>query len=231
MTIKNSRKRNTNAPLGPFPPHAQFTDFLPEADHRALLAYAIAQENSFKPATVYSGEGGGQTKYDPTTRQALKLRSLGIFEALVRERLLDVLPSITDASGYHGPEPKSIEFELNAYGDGAHFRPHIDIPIGPGRKPLSKEEGEDRVVSAVYYFHQEPKGFSGGELRIYRFLADASDEAAKINNSNALMPIQNSLVVFPSWATHEVERVSCPSGIFADYRFALNCWFCRRLAD
>jgi hypothetical protein len=23
--------------------------------------------------------------------------------------------------------------------------------------------------------------------------------------------------------------VSCPSGRFADYRFGLNCWFCREL--
>ena len=87
-------------------------------------------------------------------------------------------------------------------------------------------EGEDRVISAVYYFYREPKGFSGGALRLYRFGADAQDPAADAG-SIAFEPRQNSLVCFPSWAKHKVEAVSCPSGKFEDYRFGLNCWFCR----
>jgi Rps23 Pro-64 3,4-dihydroxylase Tpa1-like proline 4-hydroxylase len=38
-------------------------------------------------------------------------------------------------------------------------------------------------------------------------------------------PLHNSLVVFPAWLPHEVLKVSCPSGRFADSRFAINCWF------
>ena len=156
---------------------------------------------------------------------------MGSFEPLLREKLFGEFSRIKAASGYRGKEPRSIELELNAYGDGAHFVPHIDISVGVGRRQIGKEDGEDRVISAVYYFYQEPKAFRGGALRLYRFGADASDPGAQEENSIAFEPIQNSLVIFPSWAMHCVEPVLCPSGVFADYRFALNCWFCRRLTD
>ena len=45
----------------------------------------------------------------------------------------------------------------------------------------------------------------------------------------AIEPIDNSLLVFPSWAQHGVEQVNCPSGEFDDYRYAVNCWYCRPL--
>ena len=74
------------------------------------------------------------------------------------------------------------------------------------------------MISAVYYFHNIPKGFSGGNLRLFRFGSEEADDGV------AIEPIDNSLVEFPSWVRHQVERVSCPSGDFADYRYALNCW-------
>jgi Rps23 Pro-64 3,4-dihydroxylase Tpa1-like proline 4-hydroxylase len=83
------------------------------------------------------------------------------------------------------------------------------------------------VISAVDYFFREPKGFTGGALRLYRFGADPSDCGER--DCVAFEPVQNRVVIFPSWARHGVERVSCPSAEFADFRFALNCWFCRRI--
>ena len=84
------------------------------------------------------------------------------------------------------------------------------FPIGPDRKPLGARKGEDRVISAVYYFHNLPKGFSGGRLRLFRFGSDPADHDD--GDNIAIEPIDNSLLVFPSWAQHGVERVSCPSG-------------------
>jgi Rps23 Pro-64 3,4-dihydroxylase Tpa1-like proline 4-hydroxylase len=209
------------------PPHAVFEDFLAEADRRALLEWAIGAQDEFKPAKVFYGEGGTLKKLDPTRRNALKHYGAGPLEPVLRERLIGALPEIIAAAGYSGPEPRSIEFELNAYGDGAHFAPHIDIPLGPNRKPAGELEGEDRVITAVYYFHSEPKVFSGGALRLYRFGADP--DRARPADSIAFEPKQNSLVVFPSWAMHWVEPVRCPSSRFADFRFGLNCWLCRRI--
>ncbi|MGH6705299.1 MAG: 2OG-Fe(II) oxygenase [Sphingomicrobium sp.] len=212
---------------GPMPPHAQFRDFLDKPTHQALLEWVAAQRANFVEATVTKSKAGHGTRLDPEVRIALKLGNLGPMEAELSERLLEALPDAMAAVGSRGTEPRSLELEITAYGDGAHFKPHLDIPIGPDRNPLGARKGEDRVISAVYYFHNQPKGFSGGRLRLFRFGSDPSNCAE--GDSVAVEPIDNSLLVFPSWAQHGVERVSCPSGEFDDYRYAVNCWYCRPL--
>jgi Rps23 Pro-64 3,4-dihydroxylase Tpa1-like proline 4-hydroxylase len=42
-----------------------------------------------------------------------------------------------------------------------------------------------------------------------------------------LEPRNNRLIAFPSFVPHEVRRVACPSGEFADSRFAINVWLSR----
>ncbi len=211
---------------GLVPPHTQLFDILRQDEHAELLAWAIGSEPKFEPAKVYlhSGEDGAQV--DPKQRVAMKFRGLGPMAELMRGRLMERLPEIADGTGYRGPSPTSIEFELNAYGEGGHFGRHIDVSTGKDRRPLGGRTGADRILSAVYYFYSEPKAFSGGALRLYRLVADKSETD---DSFVAYEPLQNSLVAFPSWAPHSVERVSCPSGRFADYRFGLNCWFCRTL--
>ena len=212
---------------GPMPPHAQFMDFLDAEMHQALLDWVSAKRGDFAQATVTKSKAGHGTRLDPEVRIALKLGDLGPLEPKLSEQLLAVLPEAMAAVGSRGMEPRSLELEVTAYGDGAHFKPHLDIPIGPDRNPLGAHKGEDRVISAVYYFHNQPKGFSGGRLRLFRFGSDPAehDDADCI----AIEPIDNSLLVFPSWAQHGVEQVNCPSGEFEDYRYAVNCWYCRPL--
>ncbi len=214
-------------PKAPFPPNATLEGFLPEPDRRALVDWAIASQAEFKPSFVFRGPGGRERQVDPSFRNSLRHVGIGPFEPLFRDRLLASWTEIASATGYRGPPLTSLEFELNAYGEGAHFRPHIDIPVGPDRRNVGAKEGEDRVISAVYYFYREPKGFSGGALRLYRFGTDTSDLAAAEADSIPFEPRQNVLVCFPSWAKHMVDMVHCATGRFEDYRFGLNCWFCR----
>jgi len=210
------------------PPHVQLFDVLEATERAELLAWAIRNQASFEPARIYEHGGRGGRRVDPDERIALKLREFGPLRPFLEKRLLERLPEIMERTGYRGAPPLSLELELNAYGEGGHFARHIDIPAGPGREPLGEKEGEDRVLSAVYYFYSEPKGFSGGALRLFRFGASQSDQ----NDPEDILiyePQQNSLIAFPSWVSHEVEHVSCPSGQFEHYRFALNCWFCARV--
>ena len=214
---------------GPLPPYAQFFDFMSESDQSRLLDWALSNAGRFKPATVTKGRIDSKGRLDPESRIALTTRELASVEPLVRQPLLDVLDDAIARTGTGGSRPTSLELEIAAHGDGAHFAPHLDIPIGAKRKPLASEPGFDRIISAVYYFYAEPRAFSGGSLRLYRFGCEPQENGADANNYVDIEPVQNSLVVFPSWATHEVRRVSCPSGDFRDYRFALNCWYCRPL--
>src|SRR5881628_3574022 len=135
----------TATTVGPLPPHGVIDGFLPDAERRALLDWVMSQRAAFKPAKVFAGEGGRHEHEDPRLRIALKLYGIGPFDALVREHLLANLPQILAFAGYNRPDPRSIEFELNAYGDGAHFGPHIDIPVGAGRRTVGEEDGEDRM--------------------------------------------------------------------------------------
>lgn len=216
---------------GPLPPHTRLPDFLPPGEHRALLDWALANRHRFAPATVTAGRIDSEERVDSDRRVAGILRDLGPLQPVLRKRLLDALPMIVAGTGSGGPAPRSLELELAAHGDGAHFAPHVDVPIGTGRKPLGGRAGfnDDRLLSAVYYFHAEPKAFTGGELRLFRFGADPAEITTAPGDHIDLEPLQNSLVAFPSWAPHEVRRVSCPSRSFANYRFALNAWYCAPL--
>ena len=207
------------AVLGPMPPWHQFLDVLPPGEHRALLDWTLANRDRFQPARVLGG-------VDPSLRVAATLRDLGPLRSALEARLLEMLPEIFRRSRVRPFEPEYLELELAAHGDGAFFSPHTDIPMGQGRKPLGGDARgrHDRLLSAVYYYYREPKAFSGGALRLFRFGgAEGPDDRIEVE------PKQNSLLVFPSWARHEVMRVDCPSRAFEDYRFAVNAWFCRSL--
>ncbi len=123
-------------------------------------------------------------------------------------------------------EIEYLELEIAAHGDGAHFGAHTDIPIGAGRAPLGGDRSgtQDRILSAVYYFHREPKSFTGGQLRLHRLCTNGEP-----GNHVDIEPEGNSLLIFPSWAAHEVRAVQCPSSRFEDNRFSVNCWLCKTL--
>lgn len=210
---------------GPLPPWHQFRNVLSDDEHRLLLDWTLSQRERFRPAGI-AGKG-----VDPERRIAEKLLDLGPAAAPVEARLRALLPEIFARTGTRPFELEHLELEIAAHGHGAFFVRHLDIPVGPGRKPLGgiKGEGHDRLISAVYYYHREPKGFAGGALRLFRFGSGADGGDGVSDDHVDVEPAQNSLVVFPSWAAHEVRPVSCPSGRFEDHRFAINAWFCRRL--
>ena len=205
----------------PLPPYARLTEFLPREDLAALLDWVLGNERSFAPATIMSGD---KAVVNAEWRVGLVCRDLGPLGPMLRERMLAALPGLMAKTGATGPAPSTLELELAAHGDGAHYRPHTDLPIG-ARRGL-RDIKDDRVLSSVLYFHAEPKGFSGGALRLFRLGADdARDDSGFVE----IPPEQNSLVTFHSWVRHEVRPVHCPSGEFRNYRFAVNCWFRRRL--
>ena len=207
------------ATLGPMPPSTTIEDFLDEQTHRDLLAWTLQNADRFTPATVIRDD---VTHVHRAARDNLKLSDLGPLEAPIRQRMLAALPRLAQSLGCQFPGEALLELELTAYGDGAFYRAHTDSVLPAHLKDRSLAEPDPRLLSAVYYFHREPKGFDGGALRIYRW--GGGDEADP-NNYRDLEPADNRLAVFLSWTRHEVRPVNCPSGRFEDYRFALNCWY------
>lgn len=206
------------------PAFARIEQALAEADRQRILDWILAHEDRFEAASVLdeaSWDSGGTV--DRKRRIALVTRECAEIEPELRALFLDRSGSLAAGAGFMEPLPDSLELEIAAHNDGAHFIPHLDIPVGSERKPLGNSADEDRVLSAVYYLNRRPKGFSGGALRLYGFGAGPVEERPFVD----IEPSDNSLVAFPSWAMHEVRPVECPTRAFADSRFAVNCWFCR----
>jgi len=199
------------------PPYGIYRGFLDSVAHSSLLAWALENGTRFKTSSVLrSFEQDGV--HDPSVRKSLRVVDFGPMKAVLRQRLLDFAPTLIADLRVTSFEPSEVELELVANNDGAFFKQHTDTLIGDQRKAT------DRLLSAVYYFHAEPKAFSGGALRLYSFGTEENQ-----GNFVDVQPEQNMLLVFPSWALHEVLPVSCPSRRFSDSRFNVNCWVHRQV--
>lgn len=194
--------------------HVVFRDFLGAAAARELLAYMDASRGAFSPADVHSGH---ETRVDAAIRQSSRLRECGPLGEDLERRVRGQLPALLTGLGMPRFEVADLETEFVAHGHGAFFARHIDTVIGApaGRRP--------RMISTVYYFHRQPRAFSGGELRLYEPMPGST---AAIT----VAPEHDTLVAFPSFVPHEVLPVTCPPDDFMASRFSFNAWFRRAAA-
>lgn len=206
----------------PLTPYAVLDGFLSAEERARLWAWTLDHQDRFVPSTIGDGVLDSRRRVSGT----VMTKKFDDWPAFFRARVDQRLDEILALTGTKPFAIDSYEISLVAHGDGAHFTRHSDIEVGPGRRPTGGDgTGQDRLLSAVYYFHREPKGFSGGELRLHRFGSEgAPGDYADVE------PLDNRLLVFPSWVPHEVRPVAVPSGQFEDQRFAVNVWLCTRLA-
>jgi Rps23 Pro-64 3,4-dihydroxylase Tpa1-like proline 4-hydroxylase len=188
-------------------------DFLGEDYVRRLLEFAQAHEHEFRRSKVVDGDS---STINDLRRVSLILPKIGDHATIIADRTRKALPEIFAALGCAPFEPAQFETEMAAHGDGAFFSRHIDMIVNPVKSDTQ------RVLSMVYYFHKIPQPFSGGILRLYS-LADGPGAHIDVE------PACDSAVFFQSWFPHEVLRITCPSGRFADSRFAINCWLRKKI--
>lgn len=199
---------------GLMPPYVVLRDFLDAAAVAGLLDFALSRQADFAPTRLIS------TAVDPARRVSTSLRDLGGYREPLKIKILGLVPKLIAQLQMTPFEAPRFETELVAHGDGAFYKRHIDTQT-------AHYENVDhiRVLSGVYYFNAEPKAFSGGALRLYAIGGKQDEDFIDIE------PLRNSLLVFPSWAPHEVMPVSCPSKRFINSRFAINCWVHRKKAN
>jgi Rps23 Pro-64 3,4-dihydroxylase Tpa1-like proline 4-hydroxylase len=186
-------------------------EFLTPAELNALMQYALERETQFQISEVLSpGVIGGAIDYEQ--RRSRILMDLGGHDKVITDRLLTHLPRVLQKWG-RDPFPISrIEAQTTASNHGDFFRCHSDNGM---------PEVASREITFVYFFHREPKQFSGGELRIFD---SENDGSLSTSNYRTIVPEQNQLVLFASGLSHEITPVECPSGTFADSRFTINGW-------
>lgn len=187
--------------------------FLRDAQ-QGLLEYAVAHEQEFSAATIVDDEHG-ELVIDERLRRARVLTDLGDFRPKFEERLREALSPVLSQLKMEPFPVGEIEIQLTASGDGDFFRMHKD-----------GDDQSTRELSFVYFFHSEPRRYSGGELRI--FDAEVVDgREVPTDRSQILSPRQDVVVFFPSSNEHELLPVRVPSKSFADSRFTVNGWIHR----
>ncbi len=193
-------------------PHHRIEGFLGPDMVGKLLALALDREKDFVPTQVGNGAKG---RIDPAIRESLLLRDFGDLRAELEARFGAALDVATRVLRLSPVRLHRLELELVAHNAGAFYHEHIDTFTG-------RSDGEsERALTGVYYFHRQPKGFSGGDLRLHA-IAPMADGTRRFND---IPPDQDTFVLFPAWVPHEVRPVICPSRAFADSRFAVNCWY------
>ena len=184
-------------------------DWLPAHLAAELLDFAISNESLFRQAKVGHADAA---IVDESIRKSSVLKNIRPYSSALKEFTLTETPLLAKRFGMPAFDVSSVEIELAAHGDGAHFQPHIDTAVSECMLP------NPRMLSLVLYLHRQPKGFSGGALRFH---------AIGGTSVRDLAPEHNLLIAFPSIARHSVEPVICPSQKFSDRRFAINIWIHR----
>jgi SM-20-related protein len=199
------------------------TDFLTKKELRSLTKYVMTHEADFTPSTVIP-DGVPEAATDTSYRKSRVLYELGEYGTLIKERLLDVLPEVLAVFNREAFPLSHIDTQITASNDGDFFKVHMDN---------SSTELADiplRELSYVYYFHSEPKAFTGGQLKIYD-AEDGDNHNSEKRRARTIVPRQNTLVLFPSSYDHEVLPVRCRTGKFVNSRFTLNGWIIREAPE
>jgi len=187
-------------------PVVQIDGFLSASEVAWLMELTFAAENRFVPARV----SDARDDY----RHALMLGAphelWALFTGKIRAVMLDVMARLRMGRFTVG----NIDCQITASGDGGYFKAHTDAD----RKEMIK-----RQLTYVYYFNREPKGFTGGELRIYDDTI-RNGKLAATESFQLIEPRHNSIVFFQAPVMHEVMPVSVPSSQFRDARFTVNGW-------
>jgi SM-20-related protein len=194
----------------PLPPVVVIHDcFEPDFPER-LLAYALANRSRLVPTAFGSGNR------NTAVRISRKLPDFHPLQAELDQRVSRLSDDLCGRLGVNSFVVSARELELVVHEHGALYAPHLDILSS------DKKGRRQRLVSAVYYFHSEPKTFAGGELRLHAIGAPPG-EARFVD----VEPRRNTLLAFPSWAMHEVRPVIVPSQRLEESRFAVNIWLRR----
>ena len=181
-------------------------DFLPEPVWQALLQRVLASEAQFQPSGTHDQR--------PDYRQSLVLDPPPSLVQPIVDRVRGVMPQVITALRVSPIAVGTVEAQVTASVDGSFFGVHTDA---------DHDKVRNRYLTYVYYFNRQPKGFSGGELRIYDDVL-RNDKLARAETFSTIEPRHNRMVLFWARTMHEVMPVQVPSHAFADARFTVNGW-------
>jgi Rps23 Pro-64 3,4-dihydroxylase Tpa1-like proline 4-hydroxylase len=203
LNFKLQRKSNGLATA----PIVIIDDFFSEPILRELLTFVLSQQENFVDAKV----GISKKSFSPETRKTLCLFSIDKYRDIFIDYFHANLASFCLALDLPNFSIKKIEVKITNHIDGGFFKAHQDNNSIVGKT--------ERIISWIYYFHQQPKKFEGGDL--YAFDTDIEKSEYQASAFTKITPQCNRLVAFPSSYYHAVSPISVPSGKFEDGRMAV----------
>jgi SM-20-related protein len=207
---------NDIASLEVAPPHVLIPDFMTAAELEKVLAFTMTHADAFQNSGVHDApnQGFAPSNYRIRSSRVLDGPANGALAAMMMPKLQELMPKLWSQLGINPLPLNAMECQVTAHGDGDFFATHTDN---------GTPEIAHRQISYVYYFHREPKQFSGGHLNLYHTLfqngyGTCGRRAADID------PPRNGLIIFPTFIYHEVSPIRSASRAFADQRLTLNGW-------
>jgi Rps23 Pro-64 3,4-dihydroxylase Tpa1-like proline 4-hydroxylase len=182
------------------------SEFLTREEKDEIFSYANQRQYDFQPSRVTGGI--------PNFRRSVVLYDFDHVRCEFESRISRVLPDVLNSIPVSLPEYPNYETQLTASRHGDFFRLHSDS---------QSLETSHRILTFLYYFHREPKSFTGGELRLYDSMV-IDNTCIASHTYRELSPESNLLIFFPSRVFHEVLPVVCGSDEFTDSRFTVNGW-------
>ena len=186
-------------------------NFLTQAENQKILASVIKLEAYFEKSLTSLSDNNSDF------RKSMVLHLAPISKTRISQRIKLVLPQVLAKLSHQIFSIAQIEGQVTAHNHGHYYHAHNDN----GMPEVAKRE-----ITYIYYFYQQPKQFSGGELVLYDGKID-NNYYTQANSFKKIAPINNSIIFFPSHYWHEVLPVNCPSKTFADSRFTINGWIRR----
>lgn len=183
-------------------------DFFPQEKYAEVLDFALTHEQTFRASQTVTQENDYRKSslmfsFDfPQIYEWMKTAILAHFPRICHQLGHDYFP-ITE-----------IEMQMTAHNDGNFYKMHNDS---------GSADTCTRELTYVYYFYQEPRQFSGGDLRLYDTVLQNKQPLSQ-TPAQLVTPQNNSIVFFDSDCQHEVLPVVCPSQMFAHSRFTINGW-------
>ena len=176
------------------PPYALLENFLSEAEADSAMAYTLAHQGAFRDSTVSLAAQQGSYSTDTRLRRSRILDDVAEIAPMVGRKLYEAMPRIFQALQMPPINFRTMECQISAHGDGDFFNTHTDNGL---------PDIAHRTLSYVYYFHRDPKRFSGGHLKIYKTVIHegthaAGDLVADINPPrNGLMVVNSRPIMTP----------------------------------
>ena len=186
------------------------TNFLAPGQCDRLLALALQGRERFVPAQV--GFGSSE-RVDPEVRLTLEAdsRTMQDFRPWFARKIRSLVPEVLARLRMEGIGRYQLELGMRGYHTGGFYRAHRDNGAACH---------EPRKLSFVYFFHRQPRRFSGGDLLLYD--TDTDTGVCSYSDFSRIVPLRNSIVFFPSACWHQVHSVQCETDDFGDGRWVVN---------